>query len=64
MHILLNKDAVFCPHCKEDQDGIAEDFVIPGRIGAQSGAREKCIECQKPFYAERISESEIKISKL
>lgn len=54
-------ELIHCPHCKKDQEGPAQDWVIPGRIGTASSAKEQCGYCDKWFSALRNNHGEIEV---
>lgn len=48
-----NGDAIYCPRCVCELEGIAEDNVIPGRMGEASMAVDRCWVCDEDFTAYR-----------
>lgn len=58
-----NQNVIACPHCGEEQEGKAHEYVISsGRIGPLSGATEECWECNVKFYVERYGHDHIEVS--
>lgn len=54
--IFANGDIpAMCPHCRKDPSGgdnaPIKDFVVPGRVGDESAAEDRCYDCNKPFIA-------------
>jgi sarcosine oxidase delta subunit len=47
---------LLCPHCGEEQDAVADDFAIAGRVGAVSAADSQCCSCDRWFSVERLSD--------
>ncbi len=58
------KDTVQCPHCNEDLEGVAEDFVIPGRTGFASAAEEQCGHCDGEFRCLRLPSGDIEVEEI
>ncbi len=56
-------DPVRCPHCHAEQEGTAEDYVVPGRIGPASRFLERCTECDGRFHVERTPEDRYMVSR-
>ncbi len=52
-----------CPHCHAEQDGIAGDFVIPGKLGKDSRAEDRCVECDKKFSCETLPCGSIEVTE-
>lgn len=51
-HVIYSKgDKIKCPHpeCGEEQEGVVEDFVVPGRVGGESMSEEQCGHCDEYF---------------
>jgi hypothetical protein len=58
------KDTIQCPHCNEDLEGVAEDFVIPGRFGSDSACDEMCGHCDGEFRCLRLSNGDIEVEEI
>lgn len=44
-----------CPHCAKMQESTVDEYVVPGRVGPSSVAKDECEHCYKPFKVECIS---------
>ncbi len=60
---LSASDPVRCPHCHASQEGAAEDYVVPGRIGPASRFLERCTECEGRFHVECTPEGRYIVAK-
>jgi len=51
-----------CPHCKVQQEGPVEDYVIPGYVGSASRATTDCDSCYEDFTVETLANGTFEIT--
>lgn len=49
----LNKGEIIrCPNCTDPQEGVVEEYVVPGWAGQESARVHDCVNCDAEFYVE------------
>lgn len=57
MATLKSGEIVRCPKCHVEQDeGLVDNYVIPGEVGEASRAQDTCYECGAEFSVERLKD--------
>lgn len=54
-------EKVLCPHCFDEQEYTAEDYVIPGRVGPASESEEQCWSCDEYFFVVALGYDEFEV---
>lgn len=60
---LKPNDKFNCPWCDEEQDDVIDDYVIAGRVGAESEADTQCGWCDKWFRVVKDSDDRFYLDK-
>lgn len=54
MTVLKSGDTLRCPKCHVEQDeGLVDNYVVPGKFGEASRAEDTCFECGTEFSVHR-----------
>lgn len=48
-------DKMLCPHCRKEQEGLVDDYVVPGKVGGFSAAYDECGYCNGEFRVEKVA---------
>lgn len=58
---LQRGEQVACPHCRKVQEEKVEDYVVPGRVGAESEQEDECWDCGGGFSVTHLGNNRYEV---